>query len=180
MVLSKFLSVPYHVFLNTLAHEMIHVYQGVHEIREENGNHGPVFYEQMKRINSMGLGFNVSVTLDSSDLPVAGHIKVKPLVVMLFNYGSTKGIAVMDTKLVLDSSGVDKIWNYATRTGKTKKVEGDLYVCEIPDLMKKHINKSLKSLSWSSSSNQELEDKIRTEGKHLGHFVAENGETRWS
>lgn len=180
MTLSKFLSVPYHIFQSTLAHEMIHVYQAMNNVNESNGGHGPVFHREMNRINAMNPGFKVTVTLDISDLKVAPTVKGKKMVAMLFQLDGNQKIAVLTPKAFeTDKGQIDSIYNYNTRNGKYKKVVGDFYLTELPELLLKHVNRNIRSLAFSKLEDNELANRIK-QGQHLGHFESENGETKWS
>lgn len=69
------------VFLGTLAHEMIHVYQWINNIQESNGGHGPVFFREADRINaiakSQNLGFKIAQygTEEESSKLISENIK---------------------------------------------------------------------------------------------------------
>ena len=90
LFLSKYFEIPYKMFKDTLAHEMIHVKNLQDAMRSNrviytNEGHGSDFIREMNRINSMGLGFKVSVTGEES-YNVASHVKGKQMyiaVVML-------------------------------------------------------------------------------------------------
>jgi hypothetical protein len=78
--MSKFLNVPYKFFKDVLAHEMIHVSLLQRNI---NAGHDWRFVREMDRINKMGLGFNISVTTDSSMLDDF-EVSTKKNVVLIF------------------------------------------------------------------------------------------------
>jgi hypothetical protein len=59
---STFFATTYQVFLNRLAHEMIHVYLAEKQdafASKDSQRHGTLFKSEMKRINGMGKGFNI-------------------------------------------------------------------------------------------------------------------------
>jgi len=185
VTMSKFLDVPYHVFLDTLAHEMIHVYQVCNGVfKEPNGNHGQVFHQQMDRINGMNLGFKVNVELDTNALGLKVHsnIKAKPAIAIIFTFNNTKrGLSVFTPNAYHNQRDrIDSIFNY--NTGKNNKyaiVTGEVYETQIHDLLQMKHQKSLNSLSTSVVPD-DLLTKVATEGKLIAKFVSEKGETHWS
>ena len=73
LAMSTFYDVPYQNFLDTLAHEMIHVKEMQLKSGKSGHNivHGGFFHAEAERINKMNLGFNI--TESSSDkLPMSG------------------------------------------------------------------------------------------------------------
>lgn len=71
--MSTFFDITYRQFLNTLAHEMIHV------LLETSPNppylpHGREFHREADRINAMGLGFNITET-NGEDLAMSDATK---------------------------------------------------------------------------------------------------------
>ncbi len=85
LYMSKFFKIPYWAFKNVLAHEMIHVKiisEGiVDHWSGRKSHHGFYFDKEMKRINSLGLGFKVTLTGLGDELDgkaeVSDHIKEK-------------------------------------------------------------------------------------------------------
>jgi hypothetical protein len=53
----------YKTFLNTLAHEMIHLYLMQNNL-DEKDDHGPAFLKIANEINGKGLGFNITIKND--------------------------------------------------------------------------------------------------------------------
>ena len=85
LYMSKFFKIPYWAFKNVLAHEMIHVKiisEGIIDHWSgKKSHHGFYFDKEMKRINSLGLGFKITVTGLGDELDhnaeVSDHIKEK-------------------------------------------------------------------------------------------------------
>lgn len=179
MKLSKFYSVPYQIFLNTLAHEMIHIYQAKNRIREENGGHGRIFYKEMNRINNMGLGFNISVKLDSSTLAtVSEHVNVKERIVLIHNlYTHKPSVSIMTINAYQnDMDNLIKLFSYLTRVKKYNVINGDFYLVKMPELMRYHVNTKLGRLT-STTINQVTYDKIKIENTPIASIYSENGNT---
>ena len=187
MAISNFYDVTYRMFRDTLAHEMIHVWQATNNIREANGNHGPKFIQQMNRINGMNLGFDIKISEDLSDLYSKGILKVsakhKPrklyvAVIDLDNSRTIMGI-LSPSCYTKDEAQLGKLYAQTTKKGKHQKVEGTIYETEIADLLAFSINNSLrKSLSFMEAPDDIL-NQIKQQGKIVNRFVSQNGETDW-
>jgi hypothetical protein len=106
--MSVFFRTTYREFLDTLAHEMIHVHNIHNDLQSKMYDpHGEYFLKEMNRINSMGIRFNINTTKDSHALgrKVSGHVRMKkPLVALLFNVKNKKGIIVMSQATWQDES----------------------------------------------------------------------------
>ena len=74
--MSIFFAVTYRQFLNTLAHEMIHVKLNSEDIRYAFDPHGWRFMEEARKINDMGLGFNITQR-NGEDLPISDKMMSK-------------------------------------------------------------------------------------------------------
>lgn len=143
---SKFLDVPYKVFKDTLAHEMIHVYllqQGI------NDGHGYRFKSEMSRINSMGLGFEVSVTRDSSSFGLSKHAqaKAKELVFFIIDTNAKKNMLVVVTPSVYQKEGyeLEKLYGRLVVARKYLWVKGEVFKSTDPNLMKYTQNRNFRS-----------------------------------
>jgi hypothetical protein len=79
--MSAFYKITYRKFKDTLAHEMIHVKQ---VIFGDGGDHGHSFHTEMRRINGMGLGYNIDVR-SSEALEVSDNVKGRSLIAMIFS-----------------------------------------------------------------------------------------------
>lgn len=144
--ISKFLDVPYKVFKDTLAHEMIHVFllqQGI------NDGHGFRFGREMSRINSMGLGFNVTVTMDSSSFGLSKHAqsKAKELVFILIDTNLKKNLLVVVTPNVYRTEGpqLEKLYGRLVVARKYLWAKGEAYKSSDPNLMKYSQNRNFRS-----------------------------------
>jgi hypothetical protein len=100
--ISLFNQIDYKSFVDTLVHEMIHVYIITNHIKD-TGSHGIVFHREMDRINRMNLGITITITGDTSGFEISDTIRAKEFVVVL-NYKDTKpsGITIFNRNLYQD------------------------------------------------------------------------------
>jgi hypothetical protein len=87
LAISNMYSFTYRQFRNIMAHEQIHVYQMA--VKQERGGHGWDFEREARRINGMGLGFNITAR-NGEDIPVSDQAKQnfskKKLIAMVLNF----------------------------------------------------------------------------------------------
>jgi hypothetical protein len=182
ITVSKFFDVKYNLFRDVLVHEMIHVYQAVNRVVEPNGNHGPVFHREMKRINGMGLGFDVDIVVNvgKHGLVMSKDIKALDLVAVILNIDGETAVSVLTPNCYEnDAKSLSDIFDYNTRKGKYKKVEAEIYKTKIPILRRFKVNKSIKNtLSWGKGL-PEVPDLIRNEGTLINRFVSTDGKSQW-
>lgn len=171
LAMSKFLDVPYKVFKDTLAHEMIHVFllqQGIDD------GHGFRFKQQMYRINSMGLGFDVSVTRDSSSFALSKHAqaKAKDLIFFLLDTDRTSNMLILTTPNIYRSSGddVEKLYGRLVVSGKYRWVKGDVYRSSNPQLMKYTQNRSFKRSVSYTTIDQSKADELKSDAEKIHSF----------
>ena len=118
LAMSDYYDYDYDMFINTMAHELIHVYLTQNNTKEHGGSHGYEFQQKMKEINSKG--YNITVKLDITDVPVTKTNKLaNPVcVILLENNKGDKSIAVYDYKLY-NEEFKDKILKVIDRIAKT-------------------------------------------------------------
>ena len=87
LAISNMYSFTYRQFRNIMAHEQIHVYQMA--VKQERGGHGWDFEREARRINGMGLGFNITAR-NGEDIPVSDQAKAafskKKLIALVLNF----------------------------------------------------------------------------------------------
>jgi len=178
--MSRFYEIKYKDFKDTLAHEMIHVYWLQKEI---NCHHDWRFIQQMNRINSMGLGFNVSVKKDSSNLGISNEISEKKVqyVICIINMDGADFLATMTNNAYQnEASLIGNIFKYAVKKGKYKKITGMFYKSSDPLLRKEKIQRTFKSsISYSKllpERKKVLED--NSDG-FLNGFEAVGDDIKW-
>lgn len=160
--MSSFHSMPYRVFKNTLAHEMIHVKQIIDLTHDINNPHGRRFQEEANRINNMGLGFNITAVSDEN-LGVSDNIKPKNLVGIILKIDGNNYLAV--TKNNVYEEGFDRIVNmYEKLVNRGKYREIDITVVESnnPQMQKYKILRTFNSgISYSPISNELLSNLLQ-------------------
>jgi len=182
MSMSKFYSVPYYVFTNTLAHEMIHVYQAINNITEINNNHGPVFFREASRINNMGLGFNVSEKVNSTQLgsTTSQFVKTKTRIVMVSKFDSIEKIHFMTENAFYDSiDELKQLLNYLTKN-KYNEIMGKFYKVNIPNVEIFYINRKISGLTgYLIDSSQRLQSLLPDimKSENIASIYSTNGET---
>lgn len=169
--MSKFLDIPYKVFKDTLAHEMIHVFllqQGI------NDGHGYKFKSEMYRINSLGHGFNVSVTLDSSgfELSKNAQAKAKELVFYLVESNSKKNMLVVVTPNVYQKDGheLEKLYGRLVVSRKYLWIKGEVFKSSDPNLMKYSQNRSFRSGVSYVPIEQDVADELKRNAEKIHSF----------
>lgn len=147
LAISSFHAMPYRIFKDTLAHEMIHIWQYV---VEKMGSHGTSFYRHMNRINGMGLGFNISVTShENLGISDAAKSKAKTLVVFIFNIdGKYFFLVTTPNAYAAEADYVYGLFETLTNAGKYNSVEISVIESSNPELMKVPLAKALKKSTF--------------------------------
>jgi hypothetical protein len=172
--MSQFLKVPYKFFKDVLAHEMVHVFWMQQDV---NAKHGPLFVQQMNRINSMGLGFNVSVMADSSEtskFEMSQDVvrEGMELVCLLMNTDKDKNmLSVMKYDAYKkEAHRIIDIYNYLVNTKpKYRFVEGEFFLSTNPKLQARKIQRSFGSVSYTLV-DESLTNELKQNAKFLCKF----------
>jgi hypothetical protein len=176
--MSQFLRVPYRFFKDVLAHEMIHVFWMQQDV---NAKHGPLFVQQMNRINSMGLGFNVSVRSDSSEtskFEMSSDV-VKEGMELVFLLMKTDRDDNMFSVMKYDaykSQGyrIIDIYNYlVNKKPKYRFADGEFFLSTNPRLQASKIQRSFGSISYSRIDNA-VANELKQNAKFLCKFEINN------
>jgi predicted SprT family Zn-dependent metalloprotease len=170
--MSQFLKIPYKFFKDVLAHEMIHVYWLQKGRFKEQ--HGPLFQQEMHRINSLGHGFNVTVRGDSSNFELSQEV-VKQGLELVFTIISTdrqreKMLSVMTYQTYKKEAKL--IGNLYQNLAKKKysQVQGEFYKSTNPILQKYKIQRSFgRSISYSNIDEQKYEE-LKRDATFLSEF----------
>ena len=179
--ISQFLAITYKHFKDVLAHEMIHVYWLQKHI---NANHDYRFIREMDRINNMGLGFNVTLTADSSQFELSNEVKAKKKELVFFvnqvDNEEKKRVSVFGYGLYkADGETIGRIYNNLTKKGKYKEIRGEFYLGDNPELQRHRIQRSFgSSVSYENTDPQKVEE-LKQGAKLLSSFIATNGEINW-
>ena len=172
--MSQFLKVPYRFFKDVLAHEMIHVFWMQQDV---NAKHGPLFVQQMNRINSMGLGFKVSVRSDSSETSKfemsADVVKQgMELVFLLMDTDKDKNMfSVMKYEAYKEQGyRILSIYNHlVNEKPKYKFANGEFFLSTNPRLQAAKIQRSFGSISYSRIDDTIAND-LKKDAKLLCKF----------
>jgi hypothetical protein len=169
--MSQFLKVPYKFFKDVLAHEMVHVFWMQQDV---NAKHGPLFVQEMNRINSMGLGFNVSVRSDSSETSKfeMSQDAIKQgmeLVCLLMKTDKEKNIlSVMKYNAYKkEAYKIIDIYNFlVNKKPKYRFAEGEFFLSTNPKLQARQIQRSFRSVSYTI-----IDDALTNELKQNAKFL---------
>jgi hypothetical protein len=177
LAISKFYNIPYKLFKDTFAHEMIHVYLLQQNI---NDNHGTYFHREMNRINGMGLGFNISVTSDAGNLDPSSSVRGRDVVFLIFKENSGSNISVMlPNSYYRHGNTIGNIFSYAVRKGRYKEFMAEFYMSNSPLLRKFTIQRSFNTgIAHNPISNETLE-KILENSNKISELYTDGKEIIW-
>lgn len=179
LAISKFYNVPYKLFKDTFAHEMIHVYLLQQNI---NDGHGSYFHREMNRINGMGLGFNVSVKLDSGDLEVSSNVKGKHVIFLVFSTdgGSNKKISVMEPSLYYGQGNrIAQIYSHVINNGKYKEFNGTFYESSNPLLRGFKVQRTFNNGISNANVSDDFVNKVLQGSKEISTLYVNGKEVKW-
>jgi hypothetical protein len=156
--MSSFYKLSYRQFRDTLAHEMIHVWQ---TFRGEKGNHQWSFLSQARRINGMGLGFNINVS-NGEEISMSDQTKVgaqgKTLMAIILHIDGRYYLNVTTPSTYQVES--DKFFNTLeslVNRGRYRSVEVTVVESNDPELLKHRISRSYqKGFSYTPLNDNEL------------------------
>lgn len=164
--ISKFFSVTYQQFLNTLAHEMIHIYQlsKPNPFSQMDGKHGSDFMKEAQRINNMGLGFNITKT-NGEDLALSQETKEKiqgkNLIVLLYKFNDEEGVIAVTTPKVYERDNrilfdfIERLVN----SGRYDKIGVDVILTNNPTIHKSYRQqRSITSIRAQGAKKELLDD----------------------
>ena len=139
LAISKFLEIPYKLFKDVLAHEMIHV-KFLQDGNFKEG-HGYGFQAEMHRINNMGLGFNITTKMENTDVfNVSKHMQTnqKELIAILTNTNKDKNRLTVTTPSVWDRDGhvLETFYKKLVRIGKYSEMESTVIKTNNPRLIR--------------------------------------------
>jgi hypothetical protein len=141
----------------------------------------------MNRINSMGLGFNVSVRSDSSETSKfemsADVVKQGMMLVfgIIHNNLVPNMLSVMKYGTYADEGQyIANIYKNLTKKGKFNWVNGEFYSSNNPKLQREKIQRSFKrSISYTRLTDEQAQE-LKKDAKLLSSFKIENGEVVFS
>ena|ERR1035437_3106458 len=167
LAMSAFYKTSYRQFKNTLAHEMIHVKIIASGKHDYGGKHGYLFIDEARRINGMGLGYNITEK-NTEEIEMSNQAKTnaKALIAMIFNIDGKYYLNVTTPNVYQAES--DFLFNFMERLvngGKYGGIEVTVVESSNPQLMSFRISRSFKkgfsySLLGDKLLEQLLDDKI--------------------
>lgn len=160
--ISSFHSMPYSIFKNTLAHEMIHVKQIIDRTHNFYDSHGYQFQKEADRINNMGLGFKITAVSDEN-LGVSDNIKPKDMIAIILKIDGTNYVAV--TKKEVYDAQFDNIVNMFDKLvnrGKYGEIDLTVVISNNPELQKFRTMRNFNSgIAYSPISDKLLSNLLQ-------------------
>lgn len=162
--ISTFFSVTYKTFLNTLAHEMIHVLINSRNPMNAYDPHGRDFMEEANRINSMGFGFEITKT-NGENLKISKQTRERiggrRFVVLVLEINGTYSIAVTTPQVYnRDHHELFNMLQNIVNKGKYKDIEINVIESTNPELMKLPQARTLASRIRSFSVGDDLLEEL--------------------
>lgn len=161
LAISTLYKFTYRQFKNILAHEQIHVYQN--GVMRERGGHGYDFERQARRINGMGLGFEITARngedFEVSDQAKAAFSKRKLIAIILNLDGEYNLVVTTPNTYNAEFDFLVNIFEGAVnRRGKYRSVEITVIETSSPEILGVSVAKSFKrSISSRPISDRLLE-----------------------
>jgi hypothetical protein len=162
LAMTSFYNTTYRSFKDTLAHEMIHVeLLSNGEFRKQSDPHGYLFIREADRINSMGLGFNITKE-NTEELNVSNQTKAnaRDLIGIIINLDGKYFIAATTPgTYAVESDNLFRFFKYSVRSGRHRNVELTIVETKNPELLKFPIQRSFKrSMSYTPLSDKLFEE----------------------
>jgi len=166
LAISGFYAMPYMVFKNTLAHEMIHIKllsTGEHNVYDP---HDSNFFREANRINGMGLGYKITKSSEEQ-LGVSDTVRNnKILIAIILEIDNKKFLSVTTpTVFQRDSHNIYRIFNNLVSRGKYRSVKITAVESKNGELLKYRMGKSYANgIAYAPLSdellNQLLQDTV--------------------
>jgi len=144
LTISKFFKITYQIFKDTLAHEMIHI--KLINSREHNRNdaHGRPFLREARRINDMGLGFNISIS-NEDHFKIRGNGKTKTVIAIMLNIDNKEYFLVTTPKtFAADGAQLFRIFAGSVHRGRYRNIDITAVESNNPELLGYTISRSFK------------------------------------
>jgi hypothetical protein len=163
LAISNLYKYTYRQFKNIMAHEQIHVYQM--GILKNRGGHGWDFEREARRINGMGLGFNITA-MNGEDILASDQAKEKfgkkKLIAIILNMDGHYSVTLTTPNVYnAEFSLLQNIFEgLVNRRGKYNSVEITVIETSNPELMgfpvSKSFKKSIRSIPLSDRLFEQL------------------------
>lgn len=155
--MSTYYKIPYRKFKDVMAHEMIHVWQVV---TGRGGSHAWDFHSEARRINGLGLGFNITQK-NNEEFGVSDQAatNAKDLIAIIQEVNGEYFLSVTTPSVY--ETDFDSVVNFYKRgidQGKYRSVVITVIQSRNPNLLGKRIMRSMiRSFSYSPLSDNLLE-----------------------
>lgn len=163
LAISSFHAMPYMIFKNTLAHEMIHVLLLSNGRHDPHQPHGYAFHDEGRRINNMGLGYNIT-TSSEAQLGISDAAKQKAngktFICMVLEIDG-KTFLNVTTERVYEAEGqnVFDLFQKLVNRGKYREVDITVVESTNPELLKYRVTRTFKrGLSYAPVEYELLDD----------------------
>jgi hypothetical protein len=186
LFITKFFKITYRKFKDILAHEMIHVKNIQDSMRNRTPRykrdaHGYEFIKELNRINSMGLGFNVTdKEYDSHE--VSDDIKGKEMYIGVLRLSGVKSgtfIIAMTPAAYNQRHRIIDIFNHVIKTGKYKSVEIEYFRVDSPYFLKFRQQRNFNTNVGYAPAKQEDLDKLDEVGEEVDFVsIGDDGSNR--
>jgi hypothetical protein len=164
LAMSNFYKMPYQVFRDVMAHEMIHVKLFfTREYLRQAGPHGIVFLREAARINSMGLGFRITPT-NTDELGVSDITKnnARTMIAMILNFDGRYFISSITPQMLtneMEMNNLNRLFNNLVRHGRYRTAEITFVETRNPELLKVPVKRSFaRGISYLPLSDELLEE----------------------
>lgn len=184
LFITKFFKITYRKFKDILAHEMIHVKNIQDSMRNRTPRyrgdaHGYEFMKELNRINSMGLGFNVTdKEYDSHD--VSDDIKGKEMYIGVLRLEGLKSgtfIIAMTPTAYNQRYRIVDIFNQTIKSGKYKSVDIEYFKVDSPYFLKFRQQRNFNTNVGYAPAKQEDLDKLDEVGEEVDFVSIGNKST---
>ena len=159
LAISSFHAMPYRVFRDTMAHEMIHVKQLA--VNKEPGSHGWSFLREADRINKMGLGYNITVR-SKEQLSISDKVKGsgKELIAIILEIDGNFYVSVTTpTVFASDGNYIFNLFERVVQNGRFNSVEINAIETTNPQLLKYPLKRTYrKGISYTKLSDTLLDE----------------------
>ncbi len=181
LYITKFFKITYKKFKDILAHEMIHVKNIQDSLRNKTPRykgdaHGYEFIREMNRINSLGLGFNIT-DKEYESHNVSDQIKGREMylgVLRLEGIKSGTFIIAMTPAAYNQRDKIINIFQGAIKSGRFRSVEVEYFKVDNPYFLKFKLQRNFNTNVGYAGATQEDLDKIDELGEEVD-FYSSNG-----
>jgi len=176
LAMSSFHAMPYRVFRNTLAHEMIHIKQTQDRTIDRRNPHGYDFMIEAERINNMGLGFKITKRSEEQLGISDTMVNNKMLVAIMMNIDG-RDVLALTTPNVFRREGdrVFQIYEALIKQGKYRNIKFVVVESKNVKLLKYRQNRSFNTGVSYGPLPDELRDELSQDRVLIRVEIPPNG-----